>query len=126
MSPWGDAVMMERGASVAADQRNAVRPSLQKRFRRTLKALQAPSRALKTALLFSAFVVIAVVAATFGPNPDLSHVKVTFVSGSEEGNYHAIVAKGRGSAAPARTHRQSAERRFRREHRAPGRCKGVV
>jgi len=55
--------------------------------------MQAPSRALKTALLFAVFVVIAVVAATFGRNPDLSHVKVAFVSGSPEGNYHAIVAK---------------------------------
>src|SRR4029434_9582888 len=60
--------------------------------------MQAPSRALKTALLFAAFVVIAVLAATFGPNPDLSHVKVAFVSRSEEGNYHAIVAKAAAEA----------------------------
>ena len=55
--------------------------------------MQAPSRTLKTAFLFAVLVAIAVLAATFGRDPDLSHVKVAFLSGSEEGNYHAIVAK---------------------------------
>lgn len=68
-------------------------PSLQQQLRRTLKAMQARSRAVKTALLVAVFVVIAVLVATISPNPDLSHVKVAFVSGSEQGNYHAIVAK---------------------------------
>ena len=66
---------------------------MKKQLRRALTAMQAPSRALKTALLLAALVVIAVIAATFGPNPDLSHVKVAVLSGSAEGNYHAIVAK---------------------------------
>ena len=55
--------------------------------------MQAPSRALKTALLFAALAVVAVVVAKFGRNPDLSHVKAAFLSGSQDGNYHAIVAK---------------------------------
>ena len=71
---------------------------MQQQLRRTLAAMQAPSRALKTALLLAAFVVIAVLVATLGRNPDLSHVKVAFVSGSAEGNYHAIVAKAAGEA----------------------------
>ena len=49
-------------------------------------------------MLLAAFVVIAVLVATLGRNPDLSHVKVAFISGSAEGNYHAIVAKAAGEA----------------------------
>jgi TRAP-type uncharacterized transport system substrate-binding protein len=48
---------------------------------------------LKGGLLIGVFVVVAVLFASFGRNPDLSHVKVAFVSGSEDGNYHAIVEK---------------------------------
>ena len=66
---------------------------MKEQLRRAFEAMQAPSRALKTALLLAALVVIAALAATFGPNPDLSHVKVAVLSGSVEGNYHAIVAK---------------------------------
>jgi uncharacterized protein len=70
-----------------------VHPKMRKLLRGTLKAMRAPSRALKTALLLAAFVVIAVAVSTLGTNPDLSHLKVAIVSGSEDGNYHAIVAK---------------------------------
>ncbi len=66
---------------------------MKEQLQRAFKAMQAPSRALKTALLLAALVVIAALAATFGPNPDLSHVKVAILSGSPEGNYHSIVAK---------------------------------
>lgn len=55
--------------------------------------MRTPSRALKTGLLLAVFVVLAVLVATFGRTPSLSHVKVAFVSGSADGNYHAIVAK---------------------------------
>jgi len=60
--------------------------------------MQATSRALKTALLVAALAVIAVVVAKFGRNPDLSHVKVAIISGSEDGNYHAIVDKAAAQA----------------------------
>src|SRR5690349_4023437 len=50
-------------------------------------------RALNAALLFAVFIAIFIVAATSSRNPDLSYVNVTFLSGSAEGNYHAIVAK---------------------------------
>ena len=50
-------------------------------------------RALRAALVFAAFVVIAVLVATVGRTPDLSRVKAAFLSGSQDGNYHAIVAK---------------------------------
>ena len=62
-------------------------------MRRGLGTMQAPSRPLKVAFLFTAFVVAALLFATFGRGPDLSHVKVAFVSGSKDGNYYAIVAK---------------------------------
>src|SRR6185369_15261612 len=60
--------------------------------------MQATSRALKTALLVAALAVVAVVVAKFGRNPDLSHVKVAIISGSEDGNYHAIVDKAAAQA----------------------------
>ena len=65
---------------------------------RALKALQAPSRPVKTALLLAVLVIIAALMATFGRHPDLSHVKVAFLSGSEDGNYHAIVGKAAAEA----------------------------
>src|SRR4030095_6650490 len=70
-----------------------MRSSLRDWFGRTLKALQAPSRATKGAFLVAIVVVIATAVATFGRHPDLSHVKVAFLSGSADGNYHAIVDK---------------------------------
>ena len=60
--------------------------------------MQATSRALKTALLLAALAITAVVVAKVGRNPDLSHVKVAIVSGSEDGNYHAIVDKAAAQA----------------------------
>jgi len=45
------------------------------------------------AVLFVVVVIGFVVVATAKRNPDLSHVNVAFVSGSPEGNYHAIVEK---------------------------------
>ena len=50
-------------------------------------------RALSAALVFAVFIGIFIVAATSSRNPDLSYVNATFLSGSAEGNYHAIVAK---------------------------------
>jgi TRAP-type uncharacterized transport system substrate-binding protein len=50
-------------------------------------------RTLQAGLVLAAFVGVFVVAATSSRNPDLSHVDVAFVSGSVEGNYHAVVAK---------------------------------
>ena len=75
-----------------------MRPALRTWLGGTLKALRAPSRAVKAALLLGVLVVVAAAVATFGRHPDLSHVKVTFLSGSEDGNYHAIVAKAGAEA----------------------------
>ena len=55
--------------------------------------MQTPSRTLKAGLLLAVFVVLAVLVATFGRTPDLSHVKVAVLSGSKDGNYHAIVTR---------------------------------
>lgn len=60
--------------------------------------MQGPSRPLKAALLFAAFTVVFIVAATASRRPDLSQVSVAFLSGSEDGNYHAIVAKAAAEA----------------------------
>ena len=71
---------------------------MKEQLRRVLMAMRAPSRALKTALLLAALVVIAALAATFGPDPDLAHVKVAVLSGSADGNYHSIVARAGAEA----------------------------
>ena len=72
--------------------------ALREWFGRTLKALQVPSRTAKAALLVAVVVVVAAAVATFGRQPDLSHVKVAFLSGSADGNYHAIVDKAGAEA----------------------------
>jgi TRAP-type uncharacterized transport system substrate-binding protein len=46
----------------------------------------------------AAFIVILVVAATASRRPDISHVNVAILSGSEDGNYHAIIAKAAAEA----------------------------
>jgi TRAP-type uncharacterized transport system substrate-binding protein len=58
-----------------------------------LKPARGYSRTLKTALLFAALVVVFAVVATRGRNPDLSYLHAAVLTGSEEGNYYAIVAK---------------------------------
>ena len=50
-------------------------------------------RAIAVGFLIVVFVVGFIVVATSGRNPDLSHVKVAFLSGSPEGNYHAVVTR---------------------------------
>jgi TRAP-type uncharacterized transport system substrate-binding protein len=65
---------------------------------RALKALQAPSRPVKAALLLAVLVTIAALMATFSRHPDLSHVEIAFLSASENGNYHAIVDKAAAEA----------------------------
>ena len=44
-------------------------------------------------MLVVVLAIVAVVVAKFGRNPDLSHVQVAILSGSQDGNYHALVAK---------------------------------
>jgi ABC-type nitrate/sulfonate/bicarbonate transport system substrate-binding protein len=68
------------------------------RLQRRLGVVQAPARALKTMLLFAALGAIAFGIAFYGRSPDLSHVKVAFLSGTERGNYYAVVQKMAGEA----------------------------
>src|SRR5262245_33051112 len=56
----------------------------------------------RTVLLVAAFAAAVTVAAIYGRGPSLSHVKVAILSGSEQGNYYAIVAE---AAAEARRQR---------------------
>src|SRR5262245_10654300 len=66
---------------------------MQERLQRTLGQRQMPWRMLGSGALLAVFVAGFIIAGTASRNPDLSHVKVAFLSGSESGNYHAIVAK---------------------------------
>ena len=50
-------------------------------------------RAITAGILVVVFVLGFIFLGTSSRNTDLSHVKVAFLSGSEEGNYHAVVAR---------------------------------
>jgi TRAP-type uncharacterized transport system substrate-binding protein len=67
-------------------------------------AMSLPLRVLKGGLLLGVFVLVAVLFASFGRTPDLSHVKVAILSGSVDGNYHAIVERIRAEAQRRRAH----------------------
>lgn len=76
-----------------------MRPSLREYFRSTVGAQRTPWRNLAVAtLLFVAVVGGFFIAATSPRNPDLSFVNVAILSGSNEGNYHAIVARAAAEA----------------------------
>ncbi|MCC6194009.1 MAG: hypothetical protein IT518_06015 [Burkholderiales bacterium] len=62
-------------------------------WRRLLRAVRAAPRALRAALFLLAFIAAAAVAAMYGREPSLSHVKVAILSGSEQGNYYAVVSR---------------------------------
>jgi len=62
-------------------------------LQRVIGLVRTPSTGLKTALLFAALAVIVVLAASYDRRPDLSYVDVAILSGSEQGNYHAVVAR---------------------------------
>ena len=75
---------------------------MSEQLQRRLGVAQRPARALKTVLLLAVLAAIAFGIAFYGRNPDLSHVKVAFLSGTERGNYYAVVQK---MAAEAKRHR---------------------
>jgi TRAP-type uncharacterized transport system substrate-binding protein len=62
-------------------------------LKRTLGTPGMSSRVLKSALVFAVVVAVIIGAANLDRRPDLSHVDVAFLSGSEQGNYHAIVER---------------------------------
>ena len=66
---------------------------LKQRLERTLGAVDEPSRGLKAVIAIAVLVVAIFVVAAYSRSPDLSHVNVTFLSGSESGNYYAVVAR---------------------------------
>ena len=76
-----------------------MRPSLREYFRSTFGARRTPWRNLAVAtLLFVAVVGGFFIAAMSPRDPNLSFVDVAILSGSNEGNYHAIVARAAAEA----------------------------
>jgi hypothetical protein len=67
---------------------------------RIIGGRQAIWRGIAGAALLVSFVAVFIVVGTSNRDPDLSHVRVAILSGSEEGNYHAIVAKAAKEAQP--------------------------
>jgi len=70
-----------------------VNDQLKEGLERTLGAVEEPSRGLKAVLAAAVLGVAIVVAAIYSRSPNLSHVDVAFLSGSERGNYYAVVSK---------------------------------
>lgn len=68
------------------------------RLQRVLGAARQTSSALKTAVLFGALALLGLIVAFYHRPPDLSHLRVRFLSGSERGNYYAIVNRVVGEA----------------------------
>jgi len=68
-------------------------PPPPQRLRRSLGRTPGPSRLVKSLVLVAAFIVVAWGVTRISRTPDLSHVDVAILSGSTQGNYHAIVAK---------------------------------
>ncbi len=66
---------------------------LKEGLERTLGAVEEPSRGLKAVLAFAILGLAIVVAAVYSRSPNLSHVDVAFLSGSERGNYYAVVSR---------------------------------
>lgn len=61
---------------------------------RLQRAMESPvrhSNTIKTAILFAVLAVITLAAIFYDRNPALSYVRVKFLSGTPQGNYHAIV-----------------------------------
>ena len=71
---------------------------LKEGLERTLGAVEEPSRGLKAVLAFAVLGVAIVVAAIYSRSPNLSHVDVAFLSGSERGNYYAVVSRLAGGS----------------------------
>ena len=66
---------------------------LKEGLERTLGAVEEPSRGLKAVLAIAVLGLVIVVAAVYSRSPNLSHVDIAFLSGSERGNYYAVVSK---------------------------------
>ena len=66
---------------------------LKEGLERTLGAVEEPSRGLKAVLAFAVLGLAIIVAAVYSHSPNLSHVDIAFLSGSERGNYYAVVSK---------------------------------
>ena len=87
------------------------RHPLKEHLERTLGAVDKPSRGLKAVLAFAVLAVVIFAAAIYSSSPNLSHVDVVFLSGSESGNYYAVVSR---LAAEAKRQRGRIENRLDR------------
>jgi hypothetical protein len=76
-------------------------PTLKERFQRVLGLPQRgspPSTGLKTVLLVGLLALIVLLGALANRSPTLAHLRVAILSGSERGNYYAVV-RGLGGCA---------------------------
>ena len=70
-------------------------PTLKERFQRVLGLPQRgspPSTGLKTVLLVGLLALIGLLGALANRSPTLAHLRVAILSGSERGNYYAVVS----------------------------------
>ena len=99
---------------------------LRDRLARVIATHRASVRAIVVALVVAVFVAGFIAISTSRRNTDLSHVNVAFMSGSEQGNYHAVVARAGVEARRRGGRIDNVRRGIGREHRAARRRKVVV
>jgi hypothetical protein len=83
------------GAEDAATELAMYYPTLKERFQRVLglpQRVSSPSTGLKTVLLIGLLALIGLLGALANRSPTLAHLRVAILSGSERGNYYAVVS----------------------------------
>jgi len=83
------------GKRYAAAESALYYPTLQERFQCVLELPQRgspPSTGLKTVLLLGLLALIVLLGALANRSPTLAHLRVAILSGSERGNYYAVVS----------------------------------
>jgi TRAP-type uncharacterized transport system substrate-binding protein len=79
-----------------------VSPLPKERLQRVLQLPRRPSSAVKAAILFGVLALAGVAVALYDRTPTLSHLRVSFLSGGERGNYYAVVKRLGEDAAKRR------------------------
>ena len=95
------------GKRYAATEPAIYYPNLKERFQRVIELTQRgspPSTGLKTALLIGLLVLIGLLGALANCSPTLEHLWVAILSGSERGNYYAVVSARAAEARQQQGH----------------------
>src|SRR5262252_3253350 len=95
------------GKRYAATEPAMYYPTLKERFQRVLglpRRVSPPSTGLKTILLVGLLALIGLLGVWANRSPTLAHLRVAILSGSERGNYYALVNALAAEARQQRGH----------------------